>query len=37
MAVTMTDISHLRKMTGACMMDFKNAFTEAEGDFDKAV
>ena len=37
MAVTMTDISHLRKMTGAGMMECKNALTEAEGDFDKAV
>ena len=37
MAVTMADISHLRKMTGAGMMDCKNALTEAVGDFDKAV
>jgi len=37
MAVTMADITHLRKMTGAGMMDCKNALTEAEGDFDKAV
>lgn len=35
--VTMADITHLRKMTGAGMMDCKNALTEAEGDFDKAV
>ncbi|NDV66777.1 translation elongation factor Ts [Bacteroides sp. 224] len=35
--VTMADITKLRKMTGAGMMDCKNALTEAEGDFDKAV
>ncbi|MGI6573509.1 MAG: translation elongation factor Ts [Fermentimonas sp.] len=37
MAVTIADIQHLRKMTGAGMMDCKNALTEANGDFDKAV
>lgn len=37
MAVTMADISKLRTMTGAGMMDCKNALTEAEGDFEKAV
>ena len=37
MAVTMADIQHLRKMTGAGMMDCKNALTEADGDFDKAM
>ncbi|WP_056928566.1 translation elongation factor Ts [Candidatus Symbiothrix dinenymphae] len=37
MAVTMADITHLRKMTGAGMMDCKSALTEANGDFDKAV
>lgn len=37
MAVTMADIQHLRKMTGAGMMDCKNALNEAEGDFDKAM
>ncbi len=37
MAVTMADIQKLRKMTGAGMMDCKNALTEANGDFDKAV
>ena len=31
MAVTMADITKLRKMTGAGMMDCKNALTEAEG------
>ena len=35
--VTMAEITHLRKMTGAGMMDCKNALTDAEGDFDKAV
>ena len=33
----MADITKLRKMTGAGMMDCKNALTEAEGDFDKAM
>lgn len=37
MAVTMADITKLRKMTGAGMMDCKNALNEAEGDFDKAM
>jgi len=37
MAVTMAEITHLRKMTGAGMMDCKNALTESEGDFDKAI
>ena len=37
MAVTMADITKLRKMTGAGMMDCKNALTTAEGDFDKAM
>ena len=37
MAVTMADITKLRKMTGAGMMDCKNALTEAEGDFDNAM
>jgi elongation factor Ts len=37
MAVTMADIQHLRKMTGAGMMDCKSALTEAEGNFDTAV
>ena len=31
------DVAKLRKMTGAGMMDCKNALKEAEGDFDKAV
>lgn len=37
MAVTMADISKLRTMTGAGMMDCKNALTESNGDFDKAI
>ncbi|HBJ76997.1 MAG TPA: elongation factor Ts [Porphyromonadaceae bacterium] len=37
MAVTMKDIAHLRKMTGAGMMDCKSALTEANNDFEKAV
>ena len=37
MAVTMQEISHLRKMTGAGMMDCKKALEEAQGDFDKAI
>ncbi|MDR2825049.1 MAG: translation elongation factor Ts [Prevotellaceae bacterium] len=37
MAVSMADISKLRTMTGAGMMDCKNALTEAESDFEKAV
>ena len=37
MAVTMADIQHLRKMTGAGMMDCKNALNETGGDFDKSL
>ena len=37
MAVSLADISKLRTMTGAGMMDCKKALTEAEGNFDKAV
>lgn len=37
MAVTLAEISKLRKMTGAGMMDCKSALTEAENDFEKAV
>ncbi|GHT06074.1 elongation factor Ts [Bacteroidia bacterium] len=37
MAVTMADIQHLRKMTGAGMMDCKNALNECGGDYDTAV
>jgi len=37
MAVTMADISKLRTMTGAGMMDCKNALIEANNDFEKAI
>lgn len=37
MAVTIADIAKLRKMTGAGMMDCKNALTEAANDFEKAI
>jgi len=37
MAVTMADISKLRTMTGAGMMDCKNALIEANSDFEKAI
>ncbi|ADU00087.1 MULTISPECIES: translation elongation factor Ts [Mycolicibacterium] len=34
---TAADVKRLRELTGAGMMDSKNALVEAEGDFDKAV
>ena len=37
MAVTMADIAHLRKMSGAGMMDCKSALEEANSDFEKAM
>ncbi|MDR2041665.1 MAG: translation elongation factor Ts [Tannerella sp.] len=37
MAVTMADIAHLRKMSGAGMMDCKKALEEAGNDFEKAM
>lgn len=37
MAIKAADVSKLRKMTGAGMMDCKKALTEADGDFDAAV
>lgn len=37
MAVTMADITHLRKMSGAGMMDCKKALEEADNDFEKAM
>ena len=37
MAVSMADITKLRKLTGAGMMECKNALNDAEGDFDKAM
>ncbi len=37
MGVTIADITKLRKMTGAGMMDCKNALTQANNDFDEAI
>jgi len=37
MEITASDVAKLRKMTGVGMMEAKNALTEAEGDFDKAI
>ena len=37
MAVTMADITKLRKMSGAGMMDCKKALTETNGDIEKAM
>ena len=37
MAVTLADISHLRKMSGAGMMDCKQALEEANNDYEKAM
>ena len=37
MAVTMADISKLRQMTGAGMMDCKKALTESNNDMDAAI
>lgn len=37
MAITAADVSKLRKMTGAGIMDCKKALQEADGDFDKAI
>ena len=34
---TAADVKRLREMTGAGMLDSKNALVEADGDFDKAV
>jgi elongation factor Ts len=36
-AVSTADVVKLRKATGAGMMDCKNALTDAEGNFDRAV
>jgi elongation factor Ts len=35
--ISAADVKKLRDLTGAGMMDTKNALTEADGDFDKAV
>ncbi len=37
MEISTADVVKLRKMTGAGMMDCKNALTQAEGDFDRAI
>jgi elongation factor Ts len=37
MSITAADVSKLRNITGAGMMDCKKALTEAEGDFEKAI
>ncbi len=37
MSISAADVKKLREMTGAGMMDCKNALTEANGDFDKAI
>jgi elongation factor Ts len=37
MAVGMDQVKKLREMSGAGMMDCKNALTECDGDFDKAI
>jgi elongation factor Ts len=37
MSFTTADVVKLRKATGAGMMDCKNALTESEGNFDRAV
>lgn len=37
MAITAADVNKLRQMTGAGMMDCKNALVEAEGDIEVAV
>src|SRR5574344_559855 len=37
MAVTMADITKLRKLSGAGMMDCKNALAETDGDLDNAM
>jgi len=34
---TAADVKRLRELTGSGMMDCKNALTETDGDFDKAV
>jgi elongation factor Ts len=34
---TMADVKKLRELTGAGMMDCKNALAESDGDFDKSV
>ena len=36
MEIKAADVAKLRKMTGAGMMDCKNALAEANGDFERA-
>jgi translation elongation factor Ts len=36
MEIKAADVAKLRKMTGAGMMDCKNALVESDGDFDRA-
>ena len=37
MAITAADVNKLRQITGAGMMDCKQALSEANGDFDAAI
>ena len=37
MSFTTADVVKLRKLTGAGMMDCKNALSEADGNFDRAI
>ena len=37
MAITAADVNKLRQITGAGMMDCKNALVEANGDFEQAI
>jgi elongation factor Ts len=37
MAITASQVNELRKMTGAGMMDCKNALVEANGDTENAI
>ncbi|MFZ3348639.1 MAG: elongation factor Ts, partial [Mycobacterium sp.] len=34
---TAADVKRLRELTGAGMLDCKNALADSDGDFDKAV
>ena len=35
--ITASEVNNLRKMSGAGIMDCKNALVEANGDFDAAI
>jgi len=37
MGITAADVTKLRQVTGAGMMDCKKALTDANGDFDEAI